>query len=59
MNEEVLQSEFGELLERSGQLPEVVVVLRASEETVVDRLFDKAVIQKEYDRMAAERAVVK
>lgn len=55
MTEETFQSDFGEMLEKSGRLPEVIVVLKASEDKIVDRLFDVSMIEKEYNRLAGER----
>lgn len=57
LNEEQFQSEFAEMLIQSKKLPEVVIILKANEENVVERLFDEKEIKEQYDKLVEERDI--
>ncbi len=59
LTEEQLQSEFGEMLEKSGKLPEVILVLKASEDNIINRLFNQNEIEAEYNKLMQERKLKK
>lgn len=46
LGEEQFQSEFGEMIIQSKRLPEVLVVLKANEENIIERLFDENEIKE-------------
>lgn len=47
------------MLEKSGKLPEVILVLKASEDNVINRLFNQKEIEVEYNRLVEERMIKK